>query len=364
MSTEPVEVGQEIVPSVAGAAPPSARMDSFIKPAAPVEQIRNAFQEYQGLCESLLVEDDHQTIGNRRFKKKSAYRKLAVAFNVTVELVERVYERNDAGRIIRAEVVARAIAPNGRAMDGLGACDLFEKCCDVETCRNKSQYHSHCKVGCDGTIHFSNPQHDLPATAATRATNRACADLFGMGEVSAEEITDRGHAEPAAPKLSIRERLAALPEGAADAFTAFLDSEGKSRVPREWSPDDTKAVERWLGDAEKGKIKFGQESGGEAPERDESTRETDSGGEEGAETSSDVETGGETDPDVDREADDAAAEIAAVKEMKVDEVRAELESLDLDQVGNADTIRKRLVLARLRVKVGAIENAAPEGGAE
>lgn len=33
------------------------------------------------------------------------------------------------------------------------------------------------------------PDHDLPATAETRARNRSYANLFGHGEVSAEEIS-------------------------------------------------------------------------------------------------------------------------------------------------------------------------------
>ena len=34
----------------------------------------------------------------------------------------------------------------------------------------------------------AHPNHDIPATAMTRATNRAIADLIGAGEVTAEEI--------------------------------------------------------------------------------------------------------------------------------------------------------------------------------
>ena len=35
---------------------------------------------------------------------------------------------------------------------------------------------------------FAHPNHDIPATAHTRATNRAIADLIGAGEVTAEEM--------------------------------------------------------------------------------------------------------------------------------------------------------------------------------
>lgn len=177
----------EIVATVASIAPTPRVSSSLVTIAAPVATIERAFHDYQQLCGRLLDDTDVQRIGKRDFRKKSAWRKLAVAFGVSCEILDRSYER--AGRaIIRAEVIVRATAPNGRFMDGLGACDLFEKCCPAD-CRNGSQHHTHCTADCSGAIHFSNPNHDLPATAATRATNRACADLFGMGEVSAEEIT-------------------------------------------------------------------------------------------------------------------------------------------------------------------------------
>lgn len=160
---------------------------ALVRPAAATAEIEAAFHAYNELYSRLLVERDFQLIAGKKFPKKSAFRKLSVAFGVDLTIKERVYERNEAGRIIRAEVVATATAPNGRHADGLGACDLFEKCCDAEFC-TKGGKHKHCRPNCPGTIHFSNPQHDLPATAETRAKNRAASDLFGMGEVSAEEM--------------------------------------------------------------------------------------------------------------------------------------------------------------------------------
>lgn len=164
---------------------------TLVRPIAGEHEIVDAFNAYQHLCETLLAPADHQQIGNKSFRKKSAWRKLAVAMGVSCEIVDRQYERV-GGRIVRAEIVVRATAPNGRSWEGLGACDLYEKCC-IQPCSKRSwNNHTCCTADCTGARHFSNPQHDLPATAATRATNRACADLFGFGEVSAEEIIDRG----------------------------------------------------------------------------------------------------------------------------------------------------------------------------
>lgn len=182
--TQEVETtGVALVPTAGG---------SLVRQAAPTAEIVEAQTAYHDLCAALLDRaSDYQRIGTRDFPKKSAWRKLAVAFNVSTHIVDRVYERDERGRIVRAEVVAIATAPNGRTMDGLGACDVTEKCCvaaDGEECTIQRDRHRHCPLGCTGRAHFSNPSHDLPSTAHTRAVNRACADLFGMGEVSAEEM--------------------------------------------------------------------------------------------------------------------------------------------------------------------------------
>lgn len=174
---------------------PVRTSDALVRPAASVADVESAFRDYQRLCSQLLDNDDVQVIGGRSFRKKSAWRKLAVAFGVSCEVIDRQYERDDNGRTVRAEVVVRATAPNGRHMDGLGICDLTER-------------------------KFSKPEHDIPATAMTRATNRACADLFGMGEVSAEEIIDHDtYAAPSNRPARAARSTSAQPTTTVDADT-------------------------------------------------------------------------------------------------------------------------------------------------
>jgi hypothetical protein len=131
--------------------------------AAPVRDVLALQHAFLELSRALLDESDYQRIGPKDFKKKSAWRKLAAAFNVSDTMLERNYDRREDGRIVRCEVVVRATAPNGRSAEGLGLASVYER-------------------------KFNNPEHDIPATAHTRAKNRAFADLFGLGEVSAEEI--------------------------------------------------------------------------------------------------------------------------------------------------------------------------------
>lgn len=178
------------------------RASALMRPVADEHDIVEAFKAYQLLREALLEPSDFQEAERgKHFVKKSGWRKLAVAMGVSDEIVARDYDRDDRGRITRAEVTVRAVAPNGRYVDALGICDYRERCCPAafdEECTNKRSSHHHCAPGCSGFSHFSKPQHDIPSTAHTRAKNRALSDLFGFGEVSAEEIT-AGVGERAVP---------------------------------------------------------------------------------------------------------------------------------------------------------------------
>jgi hypothetical protein len=151
------------VEPVTGEIVPATRPD--LLSAAPVADVVKLQKAFHDLCIALLDESDYQSISGKRYKKKSAWRKLSAAFNVSDTVLKRNYTfTSDDERIVRAEVLVRATAPNGRSAEGLGIASVHER-------------------------RFNNPEHDVPATAHTRAKNRAFADLFGLGEVSAEEIT-------------------------------------------------------------------------------------------------------------------------------------------------------------------------------
>ena len=172
---EKVIEGEVVEPTVAALAVADGR-DALIRPAASIADIEGAFRDYQALKGKLLTRDDMQSAGEgKTFVKRSGWRKLAVAFGVSFEQRTERIVRSDPddpnSHPVYAEFVVRAIAPNGRFVDGWGACSLDEPRFRKDSARKK--------------LH-----HDLPATAETRAKNRAAADLFGMGEVSAEEMTE------------------------------------------------------------------------------------------------------------------------------------------------------------------------------
>lgn len=190
------ETGEIIEPdandrTVAALAKVEPIRSALVRTAGPWAQIEVAFKEHQELVKRLLDDSDYQEIQGKKFPKKSAWRKLAVAYGVSFEIVDRGTVLDDDSQVTRADFVVRATAPNGRFADGWGACSAYERCCAKECRRN----HKHCKAAegdlCEGRIHFSHAEHDIPATAETRAKNRAASDLFGMGEVSAEEVVSQ-----------------------------------------------------------------------------------------------------------------------------------------------------------------------------
>lgn len=128
-----------------------------------VEMVLKQWETYQKVTQVLLDDSDYQKIGNQRFKKKSAWRKYMRAFNISTTILEKEIKHDEDGRVVEANFLVKAISPDGRSAEGFGNCSIKER-------------------------RFSKPNHDIPATAMTRAVNRAVSDLIGAGEVSAEEI--------------------------------------------------------------------------------------------------------------------------------------------------------------------------------
>ena len=129
-------------------------------PAMSPETAKKAMQTYQAICKSMLDDSDYQKIGDKQYKKKSARRKLARAFSISDEIIKEEHEVNEKYEVWR--IHARAYTA-GRSAIGVGSCSSRERA-------------------------FAHPDHDIYATAHTRAKNRAISDIIGSGEPSAEEI--------------------------------------------------------------------------------------------------------------------------------------------------------------------------------
>jgi hypothetical protein len=196
-------------PTVA-ALEPADTVSSLVVPGATIGEIVGAMDDYQRLCQALLDKSDWQIISGKKFPKRSAWRKLAVAYGVSFTIIDRNIRFNDEGDLVGADFVVRATAPNGRFADGWGAASSTEK-----------------GPGRAAGKAF----HDIPATAETRAKNRAAADLFGMGEVSAEEVDRSAMFAPKPVLNTLRNRLDSLSDGDKDQLREWWKDSGIPQFP-------------------------------------------------------------------------------------------------------------------------------------
>ncbi|CAN6442604.1 unnamed protein product [Victoria cruziana] len=115
------------------------------------------FKQYQNAAMAILEKGDYTMIGGHPFIKKTGWRKISFFFNLSFEIKDKNIEIDGNRNVQRAEFIVRAFMQGGRFADGWGSCERAEK-------------------------RFSKPNHDIPSTAETRAKNKACQDLLGIGE--------------------------------------------------------------------------------------------------------------------------------------------------------------------------------------
>lgn len=167
----------------------SSTAPSTIQPlqTVDVEAAKDFMNNYQELVEALLDDGDYQPIqtpnGIKKSKKKSAWRKLATAFNISDDVVEKEIIRDECHRIISARFEVMATLPNGRHGVGTGSASIFDKINKKDT-KEPTPFELRKR--------YTNAEHDIISTAHTRAKSRAISDLIGAGEVSAEELTGMG----------------------------------------------------------------------------------------------------------------------------------------------------------------------------
>lgn len=201
------------------------------------EQMAEAFSAYRQLQATLdkAMPEAIMKIQGRLFRKKIYWRTVRTAFNLSVTMTtERRDEREgDWGWL----VTYRAVAPNGKAADGDGACYASEK-------PGRGQA----------------TEHNVRSHAHTRAFNRAVSNLVGFGEVSAEEADREERPRQSAPPPQQPRAV-----GASSTIEGCISEAQQKRlfaIAREhsWVPDELKT---WL-HAEYGldsssKIKRGQQ---------------------------------------------------------------------------------------------------------
>lgn len=168
----------------------------LVKPVADdLEEIAQSFESFQKVKTQLLEKDDLQSISGNTFITKSGWRKIATAFGVSTNVTSKEREVGDG--VVTISVTARAEAPNGQAANGVASCSSNESNFTEwlsEDQNDKPDTPLDGEVAwIDGAWRRIKPprelkEHDVYATAATRAKNRAISDLVGGGDVSAEEL--------------------------------------------------------------------------------------------------------------------------------------------------------------------------------
>jgi len=147
-----------------GGAIVTIRPSSIVSLAITPEDMRAQMKLFQRMKASILdkgPKGDIATIQGEPYIKRSGWRKFALAFNLSDEIIKE--EKELMGDDFTWRIHVRAWAPNGRSVVGIGACSSEER-------------------------EFAHLQHDVYAVAHTRAKNRALSDLIGSGEVSWDEL--------------------------------------------------------------------------------------------------------------------------------------------------------------------------------
>ena len=203
-----------------------------------VDSAKAFMDNYQEVCKALLDKSDYQNVKingkSTAFKKKSAWRKIATAFNISDEIIEKEIIRDDNYQIISATFSVKVTAPNGRSGIGTASCSIFDKIknSDLEQPSNFEL-----------RKRFNNAENDVIGTAHTRAKSRAISDLVGMGEVSAEEMAEMGVIEKP-KKVSVKpKKPAAKSKQKLDSAKEMNIEQIKPNHPRKSKKVDDGAIE-------------------------------------------------------------------------------------------------------------------------
>lgn len=141
--------------------PMSIEASPIVCQAVSAEAMKAQMRQFQSLKAGLLDTSDVVTIKNRPFIKRSGWRKMGLAFNLSDDIIKEV--RNDFEGGFRWRMWVKVTAPNGRSVVGVGGCSSEER-------------------------DFAHLEHDVYSICHTRAKNRALSDMIGSGEVSFEEL--------------------------------------------------------------------------------------------------------------------------------------------------------------------------------
>lgn len=148
-------------------APREEQPEKPLVPVASAPELVEAMRRFEQIKQALIVPDlDTYTVQGVSRIRKSGWRKLALAFGISDELVNERLERDTIGEPATIwHVTVRAYSRGGRSVIGVGSASSRER-------------------------QFAHPEHDLHALAHTRAKSRAIADMLGSSDQVAEELEE------------------------------------------------------------------------------------------------------------------------------------------------------------------------------
>jgi hypothetical protein len=162
-----------------------------------IEGMQKAWDRFQQVKKALLSSDIVKYNKNgwiaqsgeegKDYIVKSGWRKIATAFNLSIDMSvgesKKIYGEDGEGKYYTWLFPVRAIAPNGKYQDSIGACSsrkaFFSK-------KNKQR--------------IDPQEEDIILMAQTVGINRAISDLVGGGEVSGEEMIGKQYITSEQPK--------------------------------------------------------------------------------------------------------------------------------------------------------------------
>lgn len=191
------EAGRET--SVASSPPEVSDKNTLVEPVENIDRVVELYNNFDEIKNRLLDSADTTDISGNIHVNKSGWRKIATAFNLSSETISIDTWVGDG--VVKARVMARVTAPNGKVSTKSGMCASNESN-HMERLEGSIRQNHDTKgwspsdpdvLNVDGKWRrLRDPkavnEHNIVATAETRATNRAISDLVGGGEVSAEEI--------------------------------------------------------------------------------------------------------------------------------------------------------------------------------
>jgi len=177
---------------------------SLVRPVDNIEEVVGVYDQFEDIKNKLLTDSDKQTIGSGKRKQtfvtKSGWRKIATAFNVSFYVSDKEKSVDDG--VLTWRVEATAEAPNGKKASSWATCASNESNHMEYIGGNMKDVEQHKVYDVDDENVFKVDgswrrlkstkevnEHDIMATAETRAKNRAISDLVGGGSVSAEEVS-------------------------------------------------------------------------------------------------------------------------------------------------------------------------------